>query len=173
MIFFLFYAAFVWYLCFRYRRRWAGFACVGVGVLIVWLVAQFFHLMHHWIRAANPDRYDPHDDGRLFDFLLIVEAVMVAVVGLYLACLPRHIAVRPCRRCKYELAGLENENPTCPECGLTFAFSRVMSRDCPRCGVEAMLSARDNDCPACRPVAIEEAPFSSAATPSTTAPANP
>jgi hypothetical protein len=49
--------------------------------------------------------------------LLWMEAGAVAVVGGFIVLLPRRNAVMPCRKCGYELKGLEDENPRCPECG--------------------------------------------------------
>jgi len=89
------------------------------------MIGKVHHLLlHHFREPIVVGRGYPND-GKLFDYLLIVEAVITCVVGVFLACLPRNIAKRPCRKCGYELAGLENANPTCPECGLLFAYKQV------------------------------------------------
>lgn len=134
MIIFLFYAVFVWYLCFRFRRQWTGVVCFLCSMGALWLLADLYRLAIRWAKLHRFSLLDTRNDGQLFLMLLAVEAVIVAAVGIFFWCLPRHMAQVPCRRCGYELAGLDDDNPTCPECGLEAAAARVRDQTCPQCG---------------------------------------
>ncbi len=151
MILFLFYAAFVWYFCFRWRRHWIGFASVFAGIAAVWLLSHSVRLIARWLVRSGEL---PAVDTRLFDMLLGLEAVIVGVVGVFFACLPRERPHIPCRRCGYELHGLEQDNPRCPECGLEHAAAKVKRRRCPVCGHESLMSRDEEECGACRAAAI-------------------
>jgi hypothetical protein len=83
--------------------------------------------------------------------LLGVEAIIVAVVGIFFWCLPRHVALVPCRRCSYELSGLDGDNPTCPECGLEFAAARLSERHCPACQTTRLWRVDRTRCDVCEP----------------------
>ena len=115
MILFLFYAVFVWYLCFRYRRNWRGLVIFVASMAALWLLADLYRVAIRWAKVNRHAFLDTRNDGQLFLMLLAVEAVIVAAVGLFFWCLPRAGAVKPCRKCGYELAGLDDDNPTCPE----------------------------------------------------------
>ncbi len=90
------------------------------------------------------------ENPMLFQLLLAIEAGMVLVVGGFIVMLPLEVAEMPCRRCRYDLAGLEEDNPTCPECGMVHAARKVRRRVCRGCGVEMFLVRGDNPtCPSC------------------------
>lgn len=146
MIILLFYAAFVWYFCFRWRRHWLGFLSVAIGLGLVALTSYAVDVVKLWFTHAG----DGGVDTRLFHMLLGVEAAIVGVVGFFFACLPRESPEKPCRRCRYELSGLDESNPTCPECGLPFAAAKVRPRTCVQCGRACMLEAGRDQCDACR-----------------------
>lgn len=146
MILFLFYAVFVWYFSFRWRRQWMGFMSVIGGVLVVGLFSRLMHILHGILLANG---VVAKGDSRLLDMLLVLEAVLVGGIGLFFACLPRDRAVKPCRACGYELAGLDAENPTCPECGLIHAAAKLNLRPCRRCGVQQWLARDQKTCPRC------------------------
>lgn len=116
MLFFVIYAVLVWYASARWRRRWLGFLCVLGGVGGVVAVAIFHIHLNRWT------------GGRLYlpvlQSLLYPYGVLLGVMGFYIACLPRSQPAVSCRRCHYDLAGLEEEDPRCPECGLAQAAPR-------------------------------------------------
>ena len=143
MLLFPAYAVLIWYFCFRWRRRWLGWACVFLGVagvaLLSWL-HRVLSLMYS-SEIVNP---------MLFQLLLAAEAGLVLMVGAFIVALPVAVAELPCRGCGYDLAGLEEDNPTCPECGMRHAARKVCRCGCRGCGAEMFLARGDNpDCPAC------------------------
>lgn len=106
------YALAVWFVCFRLRRMWVGwFALVAAVSLVVALVFVYPHLQR-WFTGEST-RWSS------FQFVMWGEAIMVAVVGVFILCLPREIVQVPCRKCGYELEALAAEagNVRCPECG--------------------------------------------------------
>ena len=147
MILFPVYAVLVWALAWRWRRSWLGYAAVLMGLLGVGLLG----LIHRFTELVFPSMVQ----GPLFPLLLVTEAVMVLVVGTFIVCLPRHRIDRPCRRCHYELSGLEDENPTCPECGMAHAARRVRARRCRRCAGVLYVGRGEN--PACGACGVEHA----------------
>ena len=149
VILFLFYAAFVWYLCFKYRRDWRGLGWLAAGMALLWLAADLYRVAIRWAKSANSTLLDTRHDGKLFLMLLALEAVAVIVIGLFFWCLPRDVRIRPCRRCKYELDGLDDDNPTCPECGLAAAAIKVRKRRCPSCGIRTSWRIDRDMCTAC------------------------
>ncbi|MBX3382021.1 MAG: hypothetical protein KF864_00795 [Phycisphaeraceae bacterium] len=146
VILFLFYAVLVWYFCFRWRRQWMGVVSVAAGVACVFLLSMLVHSISRWFQRAG---IGAGADVRLFDYLLMVEAGVVGIVGMFIVLLPRERVQKPCRGCGYELAGLDEENPRCPECGLAGAAARVRRRRCVGCGVRAELAAGTSRCAAC------------------------
>ncbi len=109
MILFALYAAAIWFLALRFRRRVAGFAiAIGAGVG----VAALTKVLPQWMdrRGMIP-----------MSILLWGEAVMVAGIGVFIASLPRTPpGTTPCGTCGYDLRGLGgygSGSPVCPECG--------------------------------------------------------
>jgi hypothetical protein len=149
VILFLFYAAFVWYLCFKHRRQWRGLLALGVGMALLWLAADLYRLAIRWAKSTNSTLLDTGHDGKLFLMLLALEAIAVVVVGIFFWCLPREVRIRPCRRCKYELHGLDDDNPTCPECGLVSAAVKIRARRCPSCGIRTAWRIDREECTSC------------------------
>jgi hypothetical protein len=142
MVLFPAYAMLVWALTWRWRRSWVGLGAVVAGVLGVGLLG----IAHKFTAVVFPAQLE----GPLFSLLLAVEALCVLVVGLFITTLPRERVDRPCRRCRYELIGLDDENPTCPECGMAHAARRVKLRHCRRCAHALWLGRGDNPgCPGC------------------------
>lgn len=155
VILFLFYAAYIWYLCFRFRRRWEGLAVLAASVGALWVMAELYRFILRWARASRNSIVDYKSEGRLFLMLLAVEAVIVIAVGLFFFCLPRHAAAtKPCRRCRYELAGLDSENPTCPECGLPAAAHRIETALCSVCSQNVIDASGHSTCPGCAASAV-------------------
>lgn len=129
MILFVVYAVLVWYGALRFRRRWEGYGSVVAGIVGCVAVALFHIQLNQWTQ------------GRIFlpvlQSLLYPYAAMVAMVGFFIASLPRSAAergVRPCRHCGYDLDGLEDEHGlTCPECGRVDTFVGGPGVPCGRC----------------------------------------
>lgn len=93
-----------------WRRRWPSFASVGAGVTALLLL---FRLAHAW-DGAFPPLY------RHIYLLFWPYTVLVGMVGLYIACLPRRPAEYQCAKCFYDLRGLDRKGLYCPECGQAF-----------------------------------------------------
>lgn len=109
--FFVGYAMIVWFYTCKWRRSWRALAIILAGV--VGLVVL------NWIH---------YELGQHFDiFLPVLRSLMypytllVFVVGVYIALLPRKHPPGFCGRCGYNLDGLEEEVTICPECGKNFA----------------------------------------------------
>jgi RNA polymerase subunit RPABC4/transcription elongation factor Spt4 len=143
MILFPIYAVVIWYLCFRWRRHWIGWACLVLGLAGVGLLGWAHRMLNTAIFA---DEVNP----LLFQILLVAEAALVLVMGGFSVTLPVEVADVPCRRCRYDLAGLEVDNPTCPECGMQHAARKVRRRACRVCSAEMFVGSGENpQCPAC------------------------
>ncbi len=149
MVIFPMYAVLVWSFTWRWRRSWPAFAALLLGVLGVALVA----VLHECSRLVFPVALH----GPLFPLLLAVEGIAITVVGLFICTLPRDRAELPCRRCRYELRGLDDANPTCPECGIAHAARKVRPRPCRACGGVLLVAHGDN--PPCRACGCEHALF--------------
>jgi hypothetical protein len=106
---FMGYALTVWLLAARHRRQLLGWAAVlgGVGALVA--VA----MVHYLVGRAHPEIF-----MQGMQVLLYPYTAMVAGVGFFVVSMPRgHDGLR-CRRCRYDLAGLhDDEIDRCPECG--------------------------------------------------------
>jgi hypothetical protein len=124
MLLFPLYAALVWYGCYRWRRRFVGFAIYAAGVLALVMLAYLDVRLMRWMFNSPP--------SPSLLLLLCAEAGMVALVGALVVCSPRERAAKPCRACGYELEGLDDANPRCPECGLEGAALEPTA--CPGCG---------------------------------------
>jgi hypothetical protein len=109
------YALAVWCVCFRWRRQWRSLLALAAGVLVVVTLAVLDRRMHEWTGQRSAK-------FSMFQFLLWVEAAIITLIGGFICALPRRHAFVPCRKCGYELAGHEVENPRCPECGLVDAI---------------------------------------------------
>lgn len=106
MILFAVYAVIIWYLALRFRRRWQAFAIVPIASISVYVLVP---LMRH-VNVADIGLY----------ILLGAEAVVILIVGLFIAILPRPPAHPHCHYCKYDMRGLQGRGPDqrCPECGM-------------------------------------------------------
>lgn len=114
MILFAVYAAAVWYLACRWRRRWPGFA---IPVIAATLAAAL----------AGPLGSVGERTGLVpFRVLLFAEAALVGGIGLFIASLPRtRITGGLCFHCGYDLKGLAAAAHLCPECGTHFPPPRA------------------------------------------------
>lgn len=110
MMLFPLYALFIWYLCFKHRRRWQGIVAWLAGTLSIATLAMLDLRIRTWLGFA------PNALVSL-QLLLWIEAAAVFLMGAAIVIMPRRGAKVPCRKCGYELAGLEHDNPMCPECG--------------------------------------------------------
>ncbi len=109
MVLFSIYAVIVWFAAARYRRQWGSFASVAAGLAGLILVALLHIQLSRW---TNGRIYLPVLQAMLYPYI-----GLVALVGLYLSCLPRGMAATACRACEYDLTGLAAEHVVCPECG--------------------------------------------------------
>lgn len=109
------YALFIFYLALRYRRRWTGFASVTFGVLFLLLIARPGMGEHNLIASMLPPGLRAGYKHLLI--LILPEAALIALVGFFIAALPRTHSPTACRSCNYELGGLDPAGLKCPECG--------------------------------------------------------
>lgn len=110
MIFPVIYAVVVWWMAMHWRRRWPSFAAVGLGVL---LPMGGYVLLRRWDGAISP----------MYRHVLILfwpYVVLLAMMGFYIAMLPRRAGAHQCARCFYDLRGLSPSGLNCPECGEPF-----------------------------------------------------
>jgi len=129
------YAALVWYACSRWRRQFLGFAAYVGGVMGLVLLAYVD------VRLMRVLFNSPASPALLL--LLCGEAGLVFVIGGFVVCSPRTRAEVPCRSCGYELHGLDDPNPRCPECGLNEAVMQPARGFCVACGTRS--AAIDGD----------------------------
>ena len=127
MLLFPLYAFAVWAVCLRLRRRWWGAAALAGAVVIILTVARLDLAARRWLNMST----SPFTSLQL---LMWGEVFLVTVVGATILLMPRHRVETPCRRCGYDLLGLEHDNPTCPECGLQGAARRPVRAKCVACG---------------------------------------
>jgi predicted Zn-ribbon and HTH transcriptional regulator len=119
------YAAVSWFAIYRLRRRWAGVGMLGLSLAGVALISYLDIMIHRLIVGGDP--------GLIFQFILASEAAIILLVGAMLLLVPRGRAVLPCRGCGYELQGLDDANPRCPECGIEHAARRPRAGRCVQC----------------------------------------
>lgn len=151
MMLFPAYALVVWYFAMKWRRMWRGFAAVALGTLGVHFVAMAYMKIGLILGMSRVES---------MLLLLYPFAAIVAVVGLYLALLPR-AAHEACRQCGYSLHGLEERARDgliiCPECGCRHAIAQ--DANCTQCGSEVRPHGRDDWlCSGCGLHHIERAP---------------
>ena len=116
MILFAVYAVVVWWMAMRHRRTLAGFAIAALCALPVLLAARYAPVLG----VIGSGSAAPRTPGRGMEglqILLFAEAVVVAGVALFIACLPRPPSGRHCGYCWYDLSGLDTDTDVCPECG--------------------------------------------------------
>ncbi len=107
MFIFGLYTVLIWWIAFRYRRRWLGAGAVVVGVAGMYIVSELLAVMF------------PTADGRgspLIAMLLLPYEGMLFVGGMYIVALPRPKRLMTCRGCSYDMRGLD-AGSRCPECG--------------------------------------------------------
>lgn len=113
MLVFPVYAMFVWYLCWRFRRRWEGFAAVllgGAGVVGT-------GLLHVKIRDWTGGAIDIENA----QILLYTYGVLVLGMGVFFVVMPTSFRNRraergQCVACGYDVRAL-GAGDRCPECG--------------------------------------------------------
>lgn len=108
------YAVFVWYLAIRYRRRWQSFTSVAVAVALL-LAFSGQAVGEHSLAMALPEGL--RRGYRTLLILVVPEAGLIALIGFFVASLPRGVTTTSCRGCGYELRGLDPRGLHCPECG--------------------------------------------------------
>lgn len=110
MIFLPLYAFIVWALAFVWRRRIAGFI-VALGSALPVLVITL-------IIAASTEVTTPGAAGSplFLTFVPLSYGLIVTSIATFIAMQPRVTAKDPCRKCGYDIVGLESG--VCPECGV-------------------------------------------------------
>lgn len=147
MFAFVLYAGLVWYAAVRWRRTWLGFALVFAGLAGVGLVAFAHYKLNKWTNG--------YINLPVLQVLLYPYGALILVIGLFIAALPRVYQGTQCRRCGYELHGLETRVRTCPECGTVHAMDHLRGESCATC--ENAMGSDDGDkcvCPDCRTVHV-------------------
>lgn len=112
------YALFIWYFCFRHRRRLIGWVALALGILGMLTISMLERAIRAW-SGGEPGYFNS------LQFILFGETFIVTIGGIFILLLKRREAEVPCRKCGYELHGLEEKNPRCPECGLDAAAHKV------------------------------------------------
>lgn len=139
MFVFVLYAALVWYAAIRWRRSWLGLLCVLAGLAGVALIA-FAHIkLNQWTHGRI---YLP-----VLQVLLYPYGALILMIGLFILTIPRIYAGSQCRKCGYELKGLETHVRRCPECGTVHAMFHETGNACATCAGE--LGASDGDTRVC------------------------
>lgn len=106
---FILFSVIVCIAVFIHRRRWQGFAILGLAVGAVTGVG-FLTLQL---------------DNRIPALIAFGFALSLFLIGLYIALLSRRPIVHErCPRCRYDLRG--NTSGLCPECGTASPISRAM-----------------------------------------------
>lgn len=141
MFVFVIYAVAVWYFAIRHRRRWRGFCAVAVGIAGLVFISYLHIQLSRWT------------NGRIYiqalQVLVYPYTVMVGLVGLYGACLPRARNPRACLGCGYDRSGLAAGNPVCPECGRV--EYPLNGKACAGCGMDLSRHPRPmGTCPKCK-----------------------
>lgn len=122
MLFFPFLAVLIWYFAGKYRRTWRGVLAVFVG-MAVFALLEIILIRAGAVGFAGMKPW-------LVVWLLIFSAVLVITVAIFIFFLP--IPPPPyvhCRRCRYNLSGLDSTDLRCPECGLVWK----RPAKCPHC----------------------------------------
>lgn len=174
MFLFIVYAVFVWYLALRFRRTWAGFAYVTLGMAGVGVVGWGHFELNKLVNIYLP----------VLQSILYPYGALVGMVGYFVAALPLKHGGSRCRTCGYELRGLETDQRTCPECGTLHILKHSPGDPCTRC--ETALprhELHDAICPVCCAVHLaprearkfigEDAPPPAIAAPADAPPASP
>lgn len=112
MILFAAYAVLVWWVALRWRRTWRGVGVVVSGAGLAFLVSPLLARVDGWL------------GGGLWpaavQILVVAEAALILVVGLFIVSLRGAPRGRHCGYCWYDLTGLPEDvagELKCPECG--------------------------------------------------------
>jgi hypothetical protein len=147
VLFFPFLAVIIWYFAGKYRRTWRGVLTVFIGM------ATFALLEIALIRAGalGIGGIQPW----LVIWLLIISMGLVGVVSVFIFLMPYPPpAYVHCRKCRYNLSGLDAADLRCPECGTVWA----RPTRCPHCRHELRGLGPDAIwCPECRALLVPQA----------------
>lgn len=122
MLFFPFLAVLIWYFAGKYRRTWRGVLAVFVGMAV-------FALLEMTLIRAGTMGFAGMKPW-LVVWLLIFSGVLVMAVSIFIFFMPT--APPPyvhCKKCRYNLTGLDSLDLKCPECGLVW----TRPTRCPHC----------------------------------------
>lgn len=117
------YALYIWFLAFRWRRTWRGYAVGAAGGLAVLILA----IVGDKYFGGVSDKVDRFD---LMKVIFWAEGAAVFFVGTIIASAPRGDGRVRCLYCRYDLSGHAHEQiPVCPECGMPAdGFASMRSR---------------------------------------------
>lgn len=149
---FIIYAAGVWALIVRDRRRWRALLWLGLGTAGIVLTAWVHTLIGYW---SGQQLYLP-----VLRTILLPFGLLVICVGAFIAALPRTPAYRACRRCRYDMSMIDSPArqgaEACPECGTRHAFDHSLTGPCVDCGTTlGHGSGEHQPCRACGTIHIE------------------
>lgn len=120
MIFPVIYAVVLWFLAARFRRMWQGILIVSIAIgLLALLGTTAIEHEDRWIigpRASRMPEWWRYGSKQLL-ILLIPYTILVGGVAVFLVSLPRPRLKMSCRKCSYDLSGLNPLGLVCPECG--------------------------------------------------------
>ena len=108
MLIFPIFATLVWALAMHWRRQWQSFAAVTGSILFLYLI---FRLLYVW------QEHLPPLSALAYGELLWPYIGLTGAIGYYICFLPRPPTETQCRKCRYELSGLNPKGLNCPECG--------------------------------------------------------
>lgn len=107
MLIFPIFAVIVWALAMHWRRQWPSFAIVSLALALLLAMLKIFDAWHEHLPPMALILYE----------LLWPYIGLTAAIGYYICVLPRPPTEMQCRRCRYDLSGLNHTRLNCPECG--------------------------------------------------------
>lgn len=152
MFVFIMYAAAVWGLIVRDRRRWRALLWLALGAAGIVLTAWVHTLIGYW---TGQQLYLP-----VLRTILLPFGLLILAVGTFIAAMPRTPAYRACRRCRYDMSMVDSPaqhaSEPCPECGTRHAFDHSLNGPCVGCGVLlAKGSGEHQRCRRCGTIHVE------------------
>ncbi len=146
MLLFPFLAALIWYLAGKYRRTWRGVLAVFVG-MAVFALLEITLIRMGAIGIAGMKPW-------LVVWLVIFSGALVIAVSIFIFLMPLppppHVH---CRKCKYNLTGLDSADLHCPECGTLWK----RPTRCPHCRHDMRrLAPEAIVCPECNSLLVPQ-----------------
>jgi len=120
------YAGLVWYLAYRYRRRWQGFVVTAVSAVPPLLLCGLIAWGNRDAAQGAWVLNNLRGYGAVLHVLTVPYAAIILIISVMI--FVHHRERRPevgCPRCHYDLAG--NATGQCPECGYMMTPDVVMA----------------------------------------------